>query len=369
MTLLLLGLMALATLPLAMTLVNLRALRTPSLGSDLPRVAILIPARDEEGAIVACVEAALASRGVAIEVVVLDDGSRDRTAAMVRAIACQDPRLRLATAPPLPSGWNGKQHACHVLATLTDCPVLVFVDADVRLAPEGVARLASALAAADLASGVPRQEMVSWAERLLIPMINMLILGYLPVPLMRQRRDRSLAAACGQLIAVRAAAYAEAGGHAAIRASRHDGLMLPRAFRAAGLRTDLVDGTALARCRMYHDAASVTAGLLKNATEGMAQPVALPIWSVILLGGHVLPWLVFAAALAREDGWTATLAGLAGLMPIAARLLQALRFREPLAATALHPVGVLALLAIQWIALARSLARRPTSWRGRAYAR
>ncbi len=369
MTLLLAAAAALGALPLLMTMVNLRALRTPTLAAGLPRVAILIPARDEEGAIAGCVEAALASIGAEVEVVVLDDGSRDRTASIVRALAQTDPRLRLATAPPLPPGWNGKQHACHVLSGLTGCSILVFVDADVRLAPEGVARLASALGADDLVSGVPRQVMVTWPERLLIPMINMLILGYLPVPLMRLRPDPSLGAACGQLIAVRAAAYARAGGHAAIRESRHDGLKLPRAFRAAGLRTNLVDATALARCRMYHDGPTVVAGLLKNATEGMAQPTALPFWSLLLLVGHVLPWVILVQAVLQGDGGTAAVAALVGAMPLAARLLQALRFREPLSGVVLHPFGVMALLAIQWVALARGLARRPTSWRGRAYAR
>ena len=365
----LLGLMlALSAFPAVMTMINLRALRVPPLPATPPRASILIPARDEEGAIGACVGAALASTHADVEVIVLDDGSSDRTASIVREIAARDPRVRLEAAPPLPAGWNGKQHACQVLSTLSERPVLVFVDADVRLAPEGAARLAAALERADLVSGVPRQLMATWSERLLIPMINVLILGYLPVPLMRRRGDPSLGAGCGQLMAVRADSYRRSGGHAAIRASRHDGLKLPRAFRSAGLRTDLVDGTPLARCRMYADAASLTSGLLKNATEGMAQPAALPVWTLVLLGGHVLPWFALLAA-TFGDGWIPALpATVACALPLAARLLQAIRFSEPLAAVAVHPAGVAALLTLQWVALARQAAHRPTSWRGRTYA-
>src|SRR3546814_3618215 len=77
---------------------------------------------------------------------------------------------------------------------------------------------------------------------------------------------------CGQLIAVRRAAYERAGGHAAIRSSLHDGLTLPRAFRRCGLRTDLFDATEIASCRMYEGARAVWAGLSKNATEGMSTP-------------------------------------------------------------------------------------------------
>ena len=87
----------------------------------------------------------------------LDDGSTDRTAAIERAFASGDARLRYEAAPPLPSGWNGKQHACHILSTLASRSNLVFIDADVRLEPDGVARLAHALGSVDLVSGVPRQ--------------------------------------------------------------------------------------------------------------------------------------------------------------------------------------------------------------------
>lgn len=140
--------LALAALPAAMTVVNLLVLRRPPLPASPPSVAVLIPARNEAAAIGPCVEAALASVGADVEVIVLDDGSSDGTATIVAARAGGEPRLRLETAPPLPAGWNGKQHACHVLAQLTDRPIMLFIDADVRLAPEGAARLAAVLARA-----------------------------------------------------------------------------------------------------------------------------------------------------------------------------------------------------------------------------
>src|SRR5205823_4657325 len=83
-----------------------------------PTVSVLIPARNEERGIAACVESVLASRHVELEVVVLDDHSTDRTSEIVRAIAAKDSRLRLETAPPLPEGWCGKQAACFALAKL-----------------------------------------------------------------------------------------------------------------------------------------------------------------------------------------------------------------------------------------------------------
>ena len=360
-------LLMLAAVPTIMTFVNLAALRVPTAAPAGTRVAILIPARDEEAGIATCIEGALASTGVTLEVVVLDDHSTDATATIVTELAQADPRLRLVEAPPLPPGWSGKQHACHVLGHLTDAPNLIFLDADVRIAPDAAARLADALADVDLVSGVPRQRMQSLGELMIIPMINALLLGYLPIPLSRRDPRPALAAACGQLIAVRADAYALAGGHAGIRTSLHDGLTLPRLFRAAGLRTDLVAGTGLASCRMYAGWRAVVRGTTKNATEGMAQPVALPVWTLLLLGGHVLPWALLIAALAAADMPVVVLAALACAGPLAARLMQAIRCREPLVSVPLNPFAVTLLLALQWLALTRSWLGRPETWRGRTY--
>ncbi len=367
MTVLVVACTALAALPFVMTLINLRLLRTPPLPAVPPRVAILIPARDEEAGIELCVRAALASTHADVEVVVLDDGSVDRTAAIVAGIAAADGRLRLERAPPLPPGWNGKQHACFVLSGLTDRPNLLFIDADVRLHPEAAARLAPR-AGEDLVSGVPRQLMPTLAEKLVIPMINALILGYLPVAMMRRDGREGLGAGCGQMMMARAQAYRAVGGHGAIRRSLHDGLKLPRAFRARGFGTNLVAGAELATCRMYGSPRALWNGFLKNATEGMAKPVALPVWTVLLVGGHVLPWLLLAAALGAGMAVPARPALVcACAMPLLARALQARAAREPATAIPLHPLAVLATLAIQWTALVRRVRGRPTLWRGRAY--
>jgi len=162
------------------------------------------------------------------------------------------------------------------------------------------------------------------------------------------------------LFIVRQGAYRRAGGHAAIKASLHDGLMLPRAFRRAGEMTGLFDASGFARCRMYVTAAQVWEGLCKNATEGMAKPRALPVWTAILAGGQVLP----AALMIVAPGWTAG-AALAASMGF--RLVLAARFRQPWVAALLHPLGILALLVVQWSSLIRAARGRPATWRGRAY--
>ena len=118
---------------------------------------------------------------------------------------------------------------------------------------------------------------------------------------------------------------------------------------------------------MYAGWRTVVRGTTKNATEGLAQPVALPVWTLLLLGGHVLPWVLLAVELAKADATAAVLAALACAGPIAARLVQAVRCREPLRAIALHPFAVVLLLSLQWLALGRKWAGQPENWRGRSY--
>ena len=360
-----------ALIPAVLFRRNLQVFGPPPSPGGRPAVSVLIPARNEERSIEASVTAALRSEGVELEVVVLDDGSEDRTAEIVSGLAARDSRVRLAQAPPLPSGWCGKQHACAVLGRLARHPILVFVDADVRLAPDGLARSAAFLeeSGAGLVSGFPRQETVTFLERLLIPLIHFVLLGFLPMRWMRRTLDPAFAAGCGQLFIARRDAYERMGGHEAIRASLHDGITLPRAFRRAGIATDLFDATGIATCRMYHSAAEVWRGLAKNATEGVAAPSKIVPITALLALGQVVPFVLIGLAalgvVPLDVLWGAVPGALAAWMP---RWIAVRRFGQPADGAVLHPFAILAFLSLQWYALGRQLLGRPAGWKGRTYA-
>ncbi len=347
--------------------------RSVELKSEPPHVgcygvSVLIPARDEESNICAALEAVLANRDCIFEIVVLDDHSTDRTAAIVGEFVTRDARVRLESAPPLPAGWCGKQHACHVLAKLARNPLLVFMDADVRLVSDALERMSGFMknSGAHLASGVPLQELGTFSERLLIPQIHFILLGFLPMHFMRLTNSPGFSAGCGQLFIVRREAYEKTGGHAMIRQTLHDGVKLPRLFRRAGFRTELFDATDLAACRMYRTNAETWRGLGKNATEGLAAPGTIVPMTALLLGGQVLPFVLLA--LATQLPKTGLIcASAAAALAYAPRWLAAWRFHQPPGSALLHPLGVSALLVIQWNALLRHLAGKPSVWKGRSY--
>ncbi len=332
-------------------------------------VSVLIPARNEEANIAAAVESVLASRAAELEVLVGDDNSEDQTAAIVCGLAAADPRVRLVCIPPLPAGWNGKQHACWVLANTAKAPVLCFLDADVRVTPDALARALVFLRSSHsaLVSGVPRQITGSWLEKLVLPLIHFLLLGYLPLDGMRRSSSPAYAAGCGQLMLALTYEYLRVGGHSAIKTSRHDGLTLPAAFRRAGCKTDLFDATAFSSCRMYASASEVWNGLAKNATEGLATPVRLPVFTVLLVGGHVLPFAILVVGVFRHNALLTSLSAMAVCLSLLPRLIAVRRFRQPLGFALLHPLGIVVLLSIQLFALLQNVLGKPASWKGRAY--
>lgn len=368
----------LASLPAAMFLANRRRYRPVPLlaedGAQPPAVSVLIPARNEERVIAAALAALSESRAVNFEVLVGDDHSTDGTAQIVMAAAQHDPRIRLVQVPDLPPGWCGKQHACWVLGQAARYELLLFLDADVRLEPDTLARLARQLARQPvaLASGFPRQETGTFLERLLIPLIHFLLLGFLPMGRMRRYPTTpAYAAGCGQLFIARRDDYLKMGGHSAIRTSLHDGIKLPRAFRAAGLTTDLFDATDLATCRMYTRGTDVWYGFAKNATEGMASSlVSLVVWTLLLGLGHVAPLIMVAMAATWSDWSSEPAAGVfaaALLVSYVPRVLGVRWFRQSKVGAALHPLAVAALLALQWFAWLRQRFGYAPGWKGRSY--
>ena len=333
---------------------NARLLRVPPRGGPEPalRASVLLPLRDEAARVEPCLRALLAGTGYA-ELLVLDDGSTDGTADVVRRVAAGDPRLRLLPGRPLPAGWLGKPHACAQLAEAVGpaSDVLVFVDADVVLAPDAVPATLRLLerTGLDLVSPYPRQE-APGATRLVQPLLQWSWLTFLPLR-QAERADRpSLSAANGQLLAVRRSAYIRAGGHSAVRGAVVEDVELLRAVKRAGGTGGVVDGTDLAVTRMYDGWAELADGYTKSL-----HTVPLPVPALLALL-YVLPPL--AALRGSRAGAAATVAGVAG------RVVAARRTGGRVGDAVAHPVSVGLLL---WLTVRSRLAHRrgALTWKGR----
>jgi glycosyltransferase involved in cell wall biosynthesis len=345
-------------------IVNTALLRRPAADPRPPtgRVSVLLPVRDEAHRVEPCVRALLRqTAGDRMEVLVLDDGSSDGTAAAVRRAAGGDPRLSVLAGPPPPAGWLGKPHACQRLADAADpaSDVLVFVDADVVLAPQAVAAAVHLLdtAGLDLVCPYPRQLAGTPAERLVQPLLQWSWLTFLPLRWAERSRRPSLTAANGQFLAVRRAAYRRAGGHAAVRGEVLDDLALLRAIKRAGGRGGVADGTGLATCRMYRGWSDLRDGYSKSLWSAFRSPARAAAVAVLLC------WFYLVPAVAAVRGSRLGLAGYAAAVigrVVAGRASGARVVPDALA----HPASVATaclLTARSW----RAHRRGAVTWKGR----
>jgi hypothetical protein len=299
----------------AHTVANLRALRAPEIDPSpaTERVSVLLPVRDEAHQVADCLAAVIDQVAVAdLEILVLDDGSSDGTAQAVRAAAGGDPRVRLVTGDPLPPGWLGKPHACAQLAAAATGTVLVFLDADVRLAPHAIAAAVALLrdSGLDLVSPYPRQIAESAGERLVQPLLQWSWLTTLPLRRAERSPRPSMCAANGQFLVVDAGCYRRAGGHTAIRSEVLDDVALLRAVKRAGGFGGMVDGTQLAVCRMYRDWPSVRDGYSKSLWAAFGSPAgAVAVTSGLSLCYLVPPVAALAGSPVGLAGYAAAVTG------------------------------------------------------------
>jgi chlorobactene glucosyltransferase len=260
-----------------------------------PALSVCIPARDEAAVIGETVRRLLAQEYPGpVELLLLDDHSTDGTAAAARAAAAGDARLRVLCGADLPPGWAGKVWACHQLAQAAAGDLLLFTDADVSWEPGALAAAAGKLHAlrGDLLTVWPTQITVTWAEHLVVPMMSMGLLAYLPISWAHNLPYASAAAANGQCLLYRRVAYARAGGHAAVRGSVLDDVLMAQRLKASGGSLRMADGTGLIRARMYSGWPAVRDGYAKNILAGHRGSPALLVASTIFhLAIFVLPWL------------------------------------------------------------------------------
>ncbi|MBV9923088.1 MAG: glycosyltransferase [Pseudonocardia sp.] len=324
-------------------------------------VSLLVPARDEAHRIAPTVRSLLAQTGLAdVEVLVLDDGSTDGTADIVRAAAAGDPRLRVLPGSPPQAGALGKPHACAQLAAAARGEVLVYVDADVVLAPHAVAAAVALMGGpppVDLLSPWPRQVAEGPAARLVQPLLPWSWLVMLPLAVAQRSRRPSMVAANGQFLLVTAPALRRAGGWQAVAGEVLDDIAMARAVRRSGGHTGIADGSPLATCRMYDDGRQLAAGYRKSLWAAFGSGTGAAAVAALLGLVYLLP------PIAALRGSRAGMVGYAAA--VTSRALAAHRTGvRAWPDAAAHPFSIaalLGLLAASWVGRRAGTLR----WKGR----
>ena len=346
------------------------AYEMPKLGPETkpvegPGPSVVIAARNEEEDLAATLDALLGQDIELPEVVVVDGGSSDGTAAVARARA---PRVRLIEEPPLPEGWVGKSWACWTGAQATRGDWVLFLDADVRLHPAAVSTVLNwaRRERADLASIGTQIEMGSVWERVVMPFYVQMVLTHFRSPHVNRARS-SAAMANGQFLLVRRDAYEAVGGHASIREQIVEDVALAERFRAAGRTLRLAYGPSLARTRMYRSRAEMFEGLVKTV-HGTHYSTARQVGRIVGLAGlfllplGLLPLGLVEGSLALSAMGAFLYVALFGKHVAFARATGA-----PAAYGLLYPVAVAYYLRLLGVSIRRGVGRGTVGWKGRQY--
>lgn len=323
-------------------------------------VSILIPARNEERHLPACLDAALQQGEVVAEVLVYDDHSTDASAQIICAAAALDERVRLVNSTALAAGWCGKNFACAQLAQAARTPWMLFLDADARLATGAVARMVAEAERRQvtLLSCWPGLVMKSGWEKALMPMLNFVVFTLYPAPLALLRNDASLGLAHGACLLVERASYEAIGGHTAVRDQIFEDTRLAQLWRAQGQHSLCLDGQELVQVQMYNSFREIWRGFQKNFY--LAFRHAASFWAFLAL--HTVVFLAPFFGL----GWSRA-AALAAAGVVLMRTLLTARFHHPWWSVLVHPLSEVILLALGLSSWWRCRSGKGVTWKGRVY--
>ena len=338
--------------------------------SELPLISVLVPARDEEANIEACVRSLLALNYPNFEVLVLDDHSADETYPILCRLRDQDHRLRVLIGAELPLDWYGKPFACWQLANAARGELLLMTDADCGFAPDA---LLLALGArqeqkADVVSLVPDLRCEGFWERLLIPVQYFIIFAFLPTPLIRTTPFPWFAAANGAFLFLSRETYFDVDGHRAVRQQLAEDVKFAQHVKRQGKSLWYGDGSRTYFVRMYDGLDALWAGFAKNLFPAFSRNLALLLFVIfVLLNLLVLPplWAIWGW-LSHADWILLPLGAYLGLAAV--RLGLTMRFgRDSAGYALLNPLAWSLVIGIALTSAYRSLSGQGNAWKGRVY--
>lgn len=349
---------------------NMRWLHWPAHSRPTPRrdasISVIVPARNEEADVEACLRSLLAQDCESLTVIVVNDHSTDATPQIIDRVAADDSRLKVIHDPQLREGWLGKHNAMQSAFELVDSEYVLLTDADVEFQPHCLSTAIAELEAheLDLLSLYPKFEYHTFAEVILLP----IYVGGLALLLSPEIEDPrfSHAMAVGAFILVRAQQLRDLGGLHPIRGEILDDVLIGRTFKQAGLRVSLRTAPDLMQLRFFKDARHAMFGFTKHiigSVQGSAMAAVAVALLPLLIYAGLIAALVYGLLNERFD--VAVLAAVTLIMHYASLLYtRSINRFSAFTALAFPCVGVPFAVSCLWGAY-QLFARGKFRWRGR----
>lgn len=260
---------------------GLKSGRKPSM--DASDLSVIIPARNEAKTLGTLLGSLKNQKAQSFEVIVVDDHSKDRTPDIASAANCT-----VLTSEPLPEGWAGKPWACWQGALQAKGNILLFLDADTRLEPDGIEKLLGTYhKKGGLLSVQPFHHMEKWSEQL-AAFFNMITLAGMNAFTLLGNRLKPIGA-FGPCNMCRKADYFHVGGHRIVRQGILESLGLGRAFLNAGLPVHCYGGRGVISFRMYPEG-------LPSLFEGFSKGFGIGARATTVIGQVLIFCWIFGAA-------------------------------------------------------------------------
>lgn len=249
------------------------------------KISVLIPARNEEHNIEKCLKRVLQQDCNIHEVIILDDQSSDRTKEIVCRFAKIYPIVKVINGKPLPKGWLGKNWACDQLGRYAAGDLLLFMDADVELEPCAVRSAYNTFKRYNLnmLSVFPTQRLVLFGEWIIVPLMNWILLSFLPLKLVYSSKNSSFVAANGQFIMFDSKSYRIKGGHKNVASQIVEDMEMARSYKNSGFKIMTLLGNKVVLCRMYNSFSDAFNGFKKNFFAGFNMPAGIFFLFILLL--------------------------------------------------------------------------------------
>lgn len=330
-----------------------------------PVVAVIVPARDEEEALEDCLTSLLAQDYPRLEIIAVNDRSRDRTPEIIDRLAARHERLRAVHVEELPGGWLGKNHANHRGASSTDSDWILFTDGDVRFRPDALRRAITHVrtTGVDHLTAMPRLESGGAWESLMTCVFTMFFCFRFQPWLVRTRAKWSYMGV-GAFNLISRSTYEEIGTHRELRLEVADDVKLGKRVKEVGRRQDVIDGTELCSVRWQVGLGGFIRGLAKNAFAGLEyslwQASGMTFAFVALYCFPYLALVLFPSG--ALGGYLVSVAGMH-----LAFLLVLYRARAPLVLTVLLPVAEALFLITIWRSVWITLRQGGVTWRDTFY--
>jgi len=321
-------------------------------------VSILIPVRNEQDNILTLLRSIGAQDYENYEVIILDDNSEDKTFKVCSDFAAKHHRFKVIKGKPLPYDWLGKNYACHQLAAQANGDYFLFLDADDKvydlLINSAVHRMR--MFRLGLLSLFTNQQMDTFSEKLVVPLMHYILLNLLPLRLVYLIKNNAVAAASGQFMLFDAEIYRQQQWHQQVKDRVVEDVEIMRAVKSAGFNGEALLANGMVSCRMYKSYAEAVSGFSKNFLAAFNYSIiTLLIYLVIVIGGPMIVITTLNPQL---------ILFMCGLIFLTRIMISLSSHQNALLNVLLHPVQMINLTLIAFLAIQKYLTKT-TVWKGR----